>query len=170
MPKIPVLQVRVNADKALAEFDIVIARLRASADVRMQLINSAVVQHKGGDRLLFPLIDKGTVPHIIGNKGDLLGNKAKNFGPVRGPITHPGTPPLDISPRVVTFFDSLFQERLSQAASDPDKFRIFADFQNFMTDVMTSVLDFAISITPGHYSLVKDSYAVQPGNSGEQKP
>lgn len=34
--------------------------------------------------------EKGARPHSIGAEGQILANKGDNFGPVRGPVLHPG--------------------------------------------------------------------------------
>jgi hypothetical protein len=36
--------------------------------------------------------DLGARPHVIGAAGQLLANKEDGFGPVRGPVWHPGNP------------------------------------------------------------------------------
>jgi hypothetical protein len=36
--------------------------------------------------------EKGAGPHPIGAPGQVLGNEDDDFGPVRGPVLHPGNP------------------------------------------------------------------------------
>lgn len=36
--------------------------------------------------------EEGAAPHAIGAPGQVLGNEADGFGPVRGPVMHPGNP------------------------------------------------------------------------------
>ena len=36
--------------------------------------------------------EEGAAPHAIGAPGQTLGNAADGFGPVRGPVLHPGNP------------------------------------------------------------------------------
>lgn len=36
--------------------------------------------------------EQGAVPHEIGDRGQVLANEADGFGPVRGPVLHPGNP------------------------------------------------------------------------------
>lgn len=36
--------------------------------------------------------EEGARPHQIGQEGQILGNKKDNFGPIRGPVHHPGNP------------------------------------------------------------------------------
>lgn len=36
--------------------------------------------------------EEGAGPHPIGAPGQTLGNEAEDFGPVRGPVMHPGNP------------------------------------------------------------------------------
>lgn len=36
--------------------------------------------------------EKGAGPHSIGAPGQVLANEAEGFGPVRGPVLHPGNP------------------------------------------------------------------------------
>lgn len=36
--------------------------------------------------------EEGAGPHPIGEAGQTLGNKAEDFGPVKGPVLHPGNP------------------------------------------------------------------------------
>lgn len=36
------------------------------------------------------IIEGGAVPHSIGRPGQVLHNKVEEFGPVRGPVAHPG--------------------------------------------------------------------------------
>jgi hypothetical protein len=36
--------------------------------------------------------EEGAGPHPIGDPGQILGNREDDFGPVRGPVMHPGNP------------------------------------------------------------------------------
>jgi hypothetical protein len=36
--------------------------------------------------------EEGASPHLIGTAGQTLANESDNFGPVRGPVLHPGNP------------------------------------------------------------------------------
>lgn len=36
--------------------------------------------------------EEGAVPHAIGKEGEILFNAAESFGPVKGPVMHPGNP------------------------------------------------------------------------------
>lgn len=37
--------------------------------------------------------EEGAWPHPIGSTGQVLANEAEDFGPVHGPVMHPGNPP-----------------------------------------------------------------------------
>lgn len=39
------------------------------------------------------MVHNGTPPHDIGGDGQILANRLEGFGPVRGPVRHPGTRP-----------------------------------------------------------------------------
>ena len=133
------------------------------ATLKAQVRNTAYITRGSKVWLLFPFLDKGTSPHYIGEGDELLANKQKSFGPVWGPVFHPGSRPYDITARVEAYFQSqvknLLQSKtvlsIGSITSEDVPVRLFR--RNILWALKLSV-EFARTITPDSWRYVKDSY------------
>jgi hypothetical protein len=127
--------------------------------------NNAVSFRSGKQVLIFPFLDKGTRPHWIDTQEDdgLLANQASDFGPVYGPIFHPGTPPHDISTRVGAHFEHMLEVMFDDPSLDALEEIPTQRFNFIVKQALLESIDFAIQITPDNWPKVKASYAAYAG-------
>jgi hypothetical protein len=139
-----------------------------SGKIQAQIRNTATINHQNDagleqTYLLFDFLDKGTRPHWIGDADVLLANKAKDFGPVWGPVYHPGTPAYDISTRTDNYLENQIERLVSGSspvslASRASSSIQWATFRSQILLALRSSLEFAQSITPDAWQAVRDSY------------
>jgi hypothetical protein len=153
-------------DKILTGFE--------SAVLTAQLINTAYVERESKTWLLFPFLDKGTKPHYIGEGDEVLANRAKDFGPVWGPVFHPGTRPYDITSRVAAYMEAILDQRVSfpilhfAGISSKSDTVPWVRLRKVLIGVLNDATRFARDITPDSWVAVKASYDLKiEGQPGE---
>lgn len=135
-----------------------------SSQISAQLTNTATVVRAARSWLLFPFLDRGTKPHYIGDGSEKLANLVKGFGPVWGPVFHPGTRPYDITARVATYLQARLQQQVSfpllhfAGISSSSTDLPWDKLSNVLVAVLTDSLNFARTITPDNWAYVKASY------------
>ncbi len=163
MPRALVLTPVLDVKSMIAALDKILVGF-SGVSLSAQIRNTATVTRESRLWLLFPFLDKGTKPHWIGEADDLLGSKGREFGPVWGPVLHPGTRPYDISARVAAQLQSLLESRVrfpvlhfagikSKSPEVP-----WENLRRVMVDILLSTVKFAERITPDNWRQVKQSY------------
>jgi hypothetical protein len=162
-PRALVVVPEIDVKSLLGDIDLVIDNI-SKAIVDANIRNTAITVREGKRWLLFPFLDKGTKPHWIDTKEDdvaeLLGSVEHDFGPVHGPIHHPGTRPYDISARVATYLEQTMEGLFNNIDSTDTNVVTSNKFNEIIRLAMSQALDFAVRITPDNWVSVKNSYQV----------
>lgn len=156
---LPVFIYNVDAKKAIADLDRVLVSIRRSPRINLEVGNSAVLTRDNGPEIsLYKLLDEGTAPHQIGDRNSILANKEKAFGPVHGPVQHPGTPSHDISARATTYAEALLNNKLTGLAASSKDFIKLVDLEKLFAGIGIDIVKFAQEITPDIWTHVKKSF------------
>ena len=165
MPQIPralVIAPVIDGKAMIAALDAVVSGFSGRGVIKAQITNSATTESGGQTWSLFAFLDEGTKPHYIDDDGEVMGNILTNFGPVWGPLFHPGTRPYDITARVSSYFEAKLAQLVDVIVPDTGTSisnRVpWESFRNVTLLALRSALDFAVTITPDNWHRVKASY------------
>ena len=161
VPRALVLNMLFDGAAFAEALDSILLNATMTGNIEAQIRNEATVSDGKATYLLYNFLDKGTKPHWIGDADTLLANKSKGFGPVWGPVFHPGTRPYDISTRVGAYLDNWMKQFLEgggAASLDLGGELQWREFRQLVLSGLSSAIDFAQSITPASWEAVRNSY------------
>ena len=161
------LNMRFDGVAFAKALDSILLNATMTGNIEAQIRNEATIYDGKATYLLYDFLDKGTKPHWIGESDTLLANKSKDFGPVWGPVFHPGTRPYDISSRVGAYLDNWMEQFLSSggsAALDAGGEVQWNQFRKAVLSGLSSAVSFAQSITPASWEAVRNAYVVYVGS------
>jgi len=170
MPRALSFRVEIDVRSIAAEINKELVNLRENTRLEGQLLNDAT-SHDG--KPLFTFLDRGTKRHVIdpGPSG-YLADKDDNFI-VRGPVTHPGIAPHDITSRTFNYFESVYSRAIIGASTRALSRRTgtaidYDAVRAAFTNSLLSAKHYAESITPNNWQSVKSSYKLKVNGRFEE--
>jgi hypothetical protein len=158
-PRALVIAPRFDVRGMAADLERELLNATLTAQIEAQIRNVATVQDDKGVYLLYDFLDKGTQPHWIGEADELLANRRNDFGPVWGPVFHPGTRPFDITARTGSYIQNYFERMVAEGVDTRSTDTIqWREIRLLIVDGLLAAMDFARNITPDNWSSVKASY------------
>lgn len=175
MPRIPRALVisPVLDGKAMAEALDKTLQGFQTAKLSAQVINTATVTRDSKTWSLFTFLDTGTKPHYIGEADTVLANQQADFGPVWGPVFHPGTRPYDITARVDLYMQAAIRTRVAfptlnfAGISSKDDNLPWNKLRTVLVGILKSTVAYAVEITPDTWQAVKAGYRLSINGKNE---